>query len=93
MYQSFPQRHYVRSNSAMPVIKEDNIKEKSKLQEFCKEKTEIECNDNNKKNPLGNFFSSLELDDIIIIGLILVLFFEGSNDIMTLALLGFILFL
>ena len=93
MYQSFPQKHYVRSNNAMPVIKECATEEKPKKQEICEIKKEAECLEKNKKNPFSNFFGSLELDDIIIIGLILILLFEGTNDIMTLALLGVILFL
>lgn len=94
MYQSFPQRHYNRSNTAMPVIKERQEKqcEKEESAEVKCEKEVPEVCDDKKSNPLSSLFGSLELDDIIIIGIILVLLIEGTNDILLLALLGIILF-
>ena len=90
MYQSFPQRHYSRSNSAMPIVKEAPKKEECTV---IPEKCEKPCEaDKNTCNPLGTLFGSLELDDLIIIGIILVLLMEGTNDILLLAILGIILF-
>ena len=86
MYQSFPQRHYNRSNTAMPVIKEDPCEKKEikcEKEECCEEK---------QNNPLSNIFGSLEIDDLILIGIILILLYEGTNDILIIALLGMILF-
>jgi len=88
MYQSFPQRHYSRSNNAMPVIKEapcekKEIKCENEIKENCDEKS---------SNPLSNIFGSLEIDDLILIGIILILLYEGTNDILIIALLGIILF-
>ena len=86
MYQSFPQRHYNRSNTAMPVIKEAPCEEK----EIKCEKEE--CCDEKQNNPLSNIFGSVEIDDLILIGIILILLYEGANDILIIALLGMILF-
>ena len=86
MYQSFPQRHYNRSNTAMPVIKEvpcETKEVKCEKEECCEEK---------QNNPLSNIFGSIEIDDLILIGIILILLYEGSNDILIIALLGMILF-
>ena len=91
MYQSFPQRHYNRSNSAMPVVKEPPKKEECAVEE---RREELPCcnNENKASNPLGTLFGSLELDDLIIIGIILILLMEGTNDILLLAILAVILF-
>lgn len=93
MYQSFPQRHYNRSNTAMPIIREASEKpcEKEKTEEKC-EKEPLDICEPPKSNPLSTLFGSLELDDIILIGIILILLYEGSNDILILAILGIILF-
>ena len=87
MYQSFPQRHYNRSNTAMPVIKEQPCEKKEKC-----ENEKVECCDEKQNNPLSNIFGSLEIDDLILIGIILILLYEGTNDILIIALLGMILF-
>ena len=86
MYQSFPQRHYNRSNTAMPVIKEapcEKEKYENEKEECCPEKP---------NNPLNNIFGSIEIDDLILIGIILILLYEGTSDILIIALLGMILF-
>lgn len=88
MYQSFPQRHYSRSNTAMPVIKEQPCEKK---EQKC-EKEVCECGDEKQNNPLSNIFGSIEIDDLILIGIILILLYEGTNDILIIALLGIILF-
>ena len=93
MYQSFPQRHYSRSNTAMPVIREAEkpCEKKEEIPEKCEKETTDICETKNN-NPLSNLFGSLEIDDIILIGIILILLYEGSNDILLLAVLGIILF-
>lgn len=90
MYQSFPQRHYNRSNTAMPVIKDntENTCGSEPITEKC-EKTD-NCGAK-RKNTEENLIGSMALDDIILIGVILVLLLEGSNDILMLAILGIIL--
>ena len=87
MYQSFPQRHYNRSNTAMPVIKEMPCERETKC-----EKEKEECCEEKPNNPIQNIFGSLEIDDLILIGIILILLYEGTNDILIIALLGIILF-
>ena len=89
MYQSFPQKHYNRSNTAMPVIKEPPCEKK----EIKCEKEIGECCETKQNNPLGNIFGSLEIEDLILIGIILILLYEGTNDFLIIALLGVILFL
>ena len=62
MYQSFPQRHYNRSNTAMPVIKEPPCEKK----ETKCEKEISECCETKQNNPFGNIFGSLEIEELIL---------------------------
>lgn len=92
MYQSFPQRNMSRSNTAMPVIRDNHRNDcvKEEKQEKCELKIPDKCEEKSS-NPLS-FLNSFQLDDIILIGIILFLLYEGSNDIITIALLAVILF-
>lgn len=98
MYQSFPQKRICMSSNAMPIIPKPETKENN-CQDVCKEKEkkeEIEECDNNKNtsfNLFNDVFKNLELDDIIIIGLILLLLYEGSEDWLTIGLLIVVLLL
>ena len=79
----------------MPVIKEAPDNKECEREDVPETKCEEEvkcCCEKKPSNPLCTVFGSLEVDDIIIIGILLVLLFEGSNDILIIALLGIILF-
>ena len=99
MYQSFPQRHISKSANAMPVFKQNFPEEEKKEAESIEdEKAEIavvkkenEHNNENEKNPLTDLLGNLNPDDIIIIGIILLLIHEGSEDWLTIGLLSAIL--
>ena len=45
-----------------------------------------------KKSHFGSLFSGLEADDIIVIGILLILLSEDSDDFIPIALLAFLLF-
>lgn len=93
MYQSFPQKHISQSTNAMPVFKEQQKKEKRP--EICEEKKEkIILKDEKEKkdkNPSFDFLNKMSIDDIIIIGLIILLIYEGSEDYLTIGLLAAVL--
>ena len=82
----------------MPIISKPEIKE-NKCPDVCEEKEkkkEIEKCEDNKNTSFDLFndiFKNLELDDIIIIGLILLLLYEGSEDWLTIGLLIVVLML
>ncbi len=78
MYQSFPQKSYTESSrSAMPI------------------KTEVVYPKEEKKpttqNFISDFVSNLKMDDIILIGLILILLLEGGDDWIIIALIAYML--
>ncbi len=70
--------------------KEDNC-DKKEVYDEC-EKKEICEKDHKKNNPLnllfGDLFKSFEIDDIILIGLIILLLTEGEDDWIMIALLA-----
>ena len=79
----------------MPMIKEipkEPVCKKEEQKPECKEIVPCEC-EKKGENPLSSIFGSMEIDDLIIIGIILLLLFEGTNDILIIALLGIILFM
>ncbi len=79
-------------------IESTNCDEEIK-QECCDEKSLcVEKNKNDsKRNPLnalfGDLFKNFEIDDLILIGLILFLLYEGEDDIIIIGILALILFL
>lgn len=84
MYQSFPQKSFTESSrSAMP-IKPEVVYQKE-------EKKEVAQN-NFLGDFLGDFVGNLKMDDLILIGLILVLLFEGGDDWIIIALIAYMLF-
>lgn len=82
MYQSFPQKSYTESSRiAMPI------------------KTEVVYTKEEKKpvtqnaigDFLGDFIGNLKMDDLILIGLIIILLMEGSDDWIIIALIAYML--
>jgi len=79
MYQSFPQEFYREQGDAMPIAKTPSHLHKEVPHEALN---------------TGSFlkvFDNLNLDDIIIIGLIILLLTEGNEEWLLIGLLGFIL--
>lgn len=92
MYQSFPQKHISKSASAMPVFKEIPKVEELTPQNSQPELKKIENQPKKEeKNPLTELFQGLNIDDIIIIGLIVLLIYEGTDDYLTIGLLAAVL--
>lgn len=94
MYRSFPQKHISESASAMPILKEippHNTKneKKDKTEKENEEKKLI--SEKKDKNPQNELLQGLNIDDIIIIGIILLLIYEGSDDYLTIGLLAAVL--
>lgn len=91
MYRSFPQGHYNKSETAMPVIRETS--ENSYGKEDNSQKCEKESKDLQLPcdKPKNSIFGSLKSDDIILLGIILILLLEDTGDVITLAVLGMIL--
>ena len=94
MYQSFPQKNINRSNSAIPIIKEPP-------HEKCAPKKPpgeqpCACPPKPQQESCAaipqNIFGSLKADDLVIIGILLILLYEGTNDMLIIAILGIILF-
>lgn len=56
-----------------------------------------ECLEDRNKNPLGSLFGdifkNIEIDDLILIGVILFLLYEGEDNIITIGILALVLFL
>lgn len=91
MYRSFPQGHYNKSETAMPVIREtaENPyieEEEEKKCENAETEQKLLCD-----KPKNSIFGSLKSDDIILLGIILILLLEDTGDIVMLAVLGMIL--
>lgn len=98
MYQSFPQRHISKSTNAMPVFKQNTCEQKKEIPVRNEEnmgiavvKNENEHKAENEKNLLTDLLGNLNPDDVIIIGLILLLIYEGSEDWLTIGLLAAVL--
>ena len=84
----------------MPVVSKPEIP-RNQCMDVCEEKEEVKdeikevkeeiekCEDNKNTsfNLFNDVFKNLELDDIIIIGIILLLLYEGSEDWLTIGLL------
>ena len=85
----------------MPIIKPPPPVEhlKNQCSEIKKDDSEkCVCNENTKnekRNPFsdlfGDFFNNFEIDDLIIIGIIPLLMYEGCDDWLTLGLLAAVL--
>ena len=76
MYQSFPQNFYTEKSSAMPIAQPKAV------------------NDEPRGIPqtqgLFKIFDSLSLDDIILIGLVILLLTEGNDEWLLIGLLIFL---
>ena len=77
-----------------------NMKCDEEIKHECsEEKSLCTCDSSNdcNKNPLGSLFGDLfkniEIDDLILIGLILFLLYEGEDNIITIGILALVLFL
>ena len=86
------------SNKKITCKKEEKCDKEIK-QECSEEKSlcPSECFDDCNKNPIsslfGDLFKNIEIDDIILIGLILFLLYEGEDNIITIGILALVLFL
>lgn len=91
MYRSFPQGHYNKSETAMPIIRE------TAENQYIEEEEEKKCENAEAEQklpcdkPQNSIFGSLKSDDIILLGIILILLLEDTGDIVMFAVLGMIL--
>ena len=90
--------NFSENNNSINCKEEEKCDEEKK-QECSEEKSlcPCECSDDCNKKPLGSFFGDLfkniEIDDLILIGLILFLLYEGEDNIITIGILALVLFL
>ncbi len=85
MYQSIPKRVYTTKESAMPKFP-SGIAEPSGERECEMSPKKI----TEKKAP--NFFKNLETDDLLLIGLLLLLLSEDTDNQLLIAVVAFLLF-
>ena len=77
MYQSFPQGFYSEKSSAMPIAQQGKIIKRH--------------NEPVSGGGILKIFDNLSIDDIILIGIMILLLTEGSDDWLLIGLLAFIL--
>ena len=83
MYQSFPQSFYNGKNNAMPIPQQ-------KIANASDMAFEKPCETNNNSGGILKIFDNISIDDIIIIGLVILLLTEGNDDWLLIGLLVFL---
>ena len=93
MYQSFPQNFYTDSSSAMPKSAAyfEKTEDYEKTEKAVENKLPIKKQDGFLSGFLNNF-GNIKTEELILIGLVILLLTEENEEWILIALIGFLLF-